>query len=142
MGIQERIKNSEYTIRSLLENHCKYINNIKLVTDNQYSSYDAYNDKYLLEFKTRYKRYPSTQIEKIKLDKNIIKANESGREFLYVVRDPSGLYVFNISKLSKEGYQFKWITMRCPKTTSFKNREYIDKIVHNIPFSKCHWKYI
>ena len=142
MSIQRQIKHSECLIRSLLEKHCNLINNIKLVEGNQYSSYDAYTDEYLLEFKTRYKRYSSTQIEKIKLDRNLIEAKKQNKKFLYVVKDPTGLYVFSISKLIEDGYDFKWITMKCPATTSFKNRSKIDKVVHNIPFNKCHWKYI
>ena len=137
--VQKGITHSELTIRGLLEKHTPGIDNIKMMTSNRFSSFDAYTDDYILEFKTRFKRYDSTQMEKIKFDKNLDVAKRHGKKFLYVVKDPTGLYVFSISKLVEDGYDFKWITMSCPKTTSFKDKTYIDKVVHNIPFSKCQW---
>ena len=133
------IKRSEIDIIDALQDNCEHIKDLRPMWDNQYSTYDAYNDEYIVEFKTRYKVYQDTQIEWQKVDSNIREAIRQGKKFLYVINDAEGLYVWSITKLTKDRYDFKWHTKRCPKTTSFKNREYINKRVANLPKKLSQW---
>lgn len=138
--IRKNIHASEATILETLENHCEPLKDIRLVLDDKFCSYDAYNDDYILEFKTRYKRYDDrTQAEQKKIEKNLALAEELGKKFLYVVSDPIGLYVFSISKMIKDGYKFEWVVTRCPATSAFNRREYINKDVCYINFGEAHW---
>ena len=137
--ILNAIRKSEIDIIHELQDNCPGIKDLRLMMDNQYSSYDAYNDEYILEFKTRHKVYQDTQVERIKIERNLVEAKKQGKKFLYVINDAEGIFVWSISKLAANGYDFKYITMRCPKTTSFKNREYIDKSVHNLPKRLAQW---
>jgi hypothetical protein len=75
----------------------KYGNNLKICPDD-YSDFDAEGEKYLCEVKSRTKYYKEKYIELGKLFKNINHARIKDKEFIYVVDDPMGIFIFNISK--------------------------------------------
>ena len=52
--------------------------------NDKYSSYDAENERYIVEVKSRDKRYRSWVIEKKKFESNIIKSVETGKMFVYL----------------------------------------------------------
>jgi len=88
-------------------------------TSNRYCRYDAYNDDYIIEFKSRRKHYNTQLIEYAKFDCNMETANKENKEFLYMVETPEGVYTFNVSKMSEEGYDFEWEDRCMPSHTDF-----------------------
>ena len=104
--------------------------------------YDMISEKALVELKCRYikKDYGDSQIEKLKFDKNIELSQGMDKDFYYVVYSQfhNKVYAWNVTKLLKEDYDFGWCTKRCPATTSFENRTYIDKEVGGLRWGDAH----
>lgn len=86
---------------------------------NKFCRWDAESDKYLAELKCRRTHYDTQMIEYDKLDCVKAEADKTNREFLYCVSTPEGLYIFNVSKLCQDGYDFKWENKYLPYTTDF-----------------------
>ena len=105
---------------------------VELIQDN-YCSYDATTENAILEFKIREKYYPEKLLEVEKYVRNIEKANEMGKAFLYIVQDPKGIYVFNASEHGKDIIKMGAVNMNCPKTTAFDNNEHVSKPCYLIP---------
>ncbi len=103
---------------------------------NQYSSYDCYTDNAIVELKVRAKAYDDKLIEVSKLGRNLLEAKEQGKDFVYVVKDPKGIYYANITKRSREILSKPPIKIRCPKTTEFNNNEYVYKPCYTIQMQK------
>ena len=105
--------------------------------ENPYSSYDCESDKAIIELKVRDKVYDEKLIEFDKFCKNYMVAKELGKDFVYVVKDPSGIYYRNISELGRD-YLLKNRPkqIRCPKTTEFSNNEYVEKLCYTIDMKK------
>lgn len=101
----------------------------------QYCPYDAYSDHYTVELKCRRKHYDTQMIEAQK-----IKCLHKGKELLYVVSTPKGIYSFNVSQLIEEGYDFGWETKKLPATTDFNRKNWVDKLVGYIHVNKAHWQ--
>ncbi len=104
-------------------------------TTDEFCTFDGYSDEYVIEFKCRRKHYDTQLIEHKKYTANLDQADESGKEFLYIISTPRGVYVFNISKLKKEGYDFGWEDRRMPAKTDFGGQKYINKRVGYISTS-------
>ena len=113
-----------------LEDYC-----FKSTSTDQYCRWDAESDKYLAELKCRRTHYDTQLIERPKFDNVMKEAEGSGREFLYCVNTPAGTYVFNVSQLVEEGYDFQWETRKMPNKTAFGQWEKIDKHVGYIDVS-------
>lgn len=105
---------------------------VTLIEDN-YSSYDAETENAILEFKIRDKYYQDKLLEVDKYVRNIEKAKQLNKAFLYVVQDPEGVYVFDAIKYGSEVIRSGVVNMKCPKTTAFENNEYISKPCYLIP---------
>ena len=118
--------NSDQVFKLLTDTH-NQLENLKDTKRDKFCSYDAESDKCIVEIKARRKWYDgSTQIEKQKYDKNIV----DGRPFLYAVYDGVGfVHIWNVSKLAEQGYDFNWHIRKCPATTDFSRRQYVDKEV-------------
>ena len=111
----------------------------KLVTsEDQYNSYDAEDDKYIVEVKTRYDYYKDKLIEAFKLYSNFHKAEVMGKQFLYVLTDPKGFYVYNITKLMPQIIEFKVVPIRCEATTMFGNKSKVTKYSYFLPEELAH----
>jgi len=104
-------------------------------TQDKFCTFDAYSDNYVLEFKCRRAHYDTQLIEYKKFLANLDQADESGREFLYVISTPKGVYVFNVSKLTRAGYDFGWENRIMPSQTDFDNKSKKDKRVGYISIS-------
>ena len=102
----------------------------------EYNRYDAENNKYIVEIKHRDKFYKDTIIEFDKFSYNILYAKMTKKFFIYVVRINNKIYVFNITKLVQEGYNFNWIFKDMPKQTEFANNKEIKKLVGYININK------
>ena len=88
-------------------------------TKDKYCNFDCYDDSYVIELKCRRTHYDTQLIEYKKLIVNKNTADESGREFLYAVSTPEGEYIFNISKLLADDYEFGWEVRLMPSNTDF-----------------------
>ena len=90
-------------------------------TTDVYCTFDGYSEDYVIEFKCRRTHYPTQLIEYKKFKANNDQADESGKEFLYVISTPSGEYIFNVSKLIADDYDFGWEDRRMPSKTDFNS---------------------
>jgi len=104
-------------------------------TTDEFCTFDGYSDEYVIEFKCRRKHYDTQLIEHKKYKANLDQADESGKEFLYIISTPEGEYVFNISKLREKDYDFGWEDRRMPSKTDFGGQQYINKRVGYINVS-------
>jgi len=107
---------------------------LSLVSDT-YSSYDASDNNYIVEIKNRRAYYKDKMIEAMKLYKNYQASQYSNKQFLYVVTDEKGVWVFNISKNIKSIITMPLKGMECPKTTDFKSNDKIIKYSYVLPES-------
>ena len=107
---------------------------LSLVSDT-YSSYDASDNNYIVEIKNRRAYYKDKMIEAMKLYKNYQASQYSNKQFLYVVTDEKGVWVFNISKNIKSIVTMPLKGMECPKTTDFKSNDKIIKYSYVLPES-------
>jgi len=106
---------------------------LSLVSD-KYSSYDASDDNYIVEIKNRRAYYRDKLIEAMKLYKNYQASQLSDKQFLYVVTDEKGVWVFNISKNIKAIVKMPVKAKECPKVTDFEcSNEYIIKYSYLLP---------
>ena len=94
-----------------------------------YSSYDAENERYIVEVKSRDKEYKSWAIEKKKFDSNIVKCIETGKAFVYLTEYNGKIMTWNIHKLVRKDYDFQWTAIPMPKTTEFGDTKTITKVV-------------
>ena len=108
--------------------------NLRLAED-QYSSYDCEDDNYIAEIKVRDKYYKDKLIEADKWLRCCALAQEKNKQFLYIVRDERGTFVFNLSKHAQAFADLETNLYFCPKTTEFGNTEKIEKKVMLLPES-------
>ena len=94
-----------------------------------YSSYDAENERYIVEVKSRDKQYDNWVIEKKKFDNNIVKCIETGKAFVYLTEYNGKIMTWNIHKLVRKGYNFSWDLLPMPVTTEYNNKKIIAKQV-------------
>ena len=104
-------------------------------TKDKFCTFDAHSYDYVVEFKCRRKHYDTQLIEYKKYKVNLDQADESGKEFLYIISTPNGVYVFNVSELRNQGYDFKWEDRRMPSKTDFSGQYRLDKRVGYIATS-------
>ena len=104
--------------------------NLNLVEVNdRYSTYDAENENYIVEVKSRDKKYRSWAIEKKKFDSNIDKAVETGKMFVYLTEYKGDIMTWNINNLVLTGYDFQWTKIPMPQTTEFQDKKTVTKEV-------------
>ena len=104
--------------------------NLNLVEVNdRYSTYDAENESYIVEVKSRDKKYRSWAIEKKKFDSNIDKAVETGKMFVYLTEYKGDIMTWNINNLVLTGYDFQWTKIPMPQTTEFEDTKTVTKEV-------------
>jgi hypothetical protein len=116
-------------------------NNFKLKLDsteaNKFCRWDGESDKYLAELKCRNAHYDTLMIEYDKLDCVKEEADKTGREFLYCVSTPKGVYVFNVSDLCRKQYDFKWENKYLPSKTDFGGSMHKTKKVGYMSINDC-----
>ena len=108
-------KNEERMLEILREN-IPVLSDLKAAND-QYSRYDAVNDKCYVELKYRHDQrdYDTAMIEKDKF--NAITG--FSKNAVYVMWYKGKMYVWNLTKLINQGYDFNWHYKDCPKNTYF-----------------------
>lgn len=68
-------------------------------TEDPFCSYDAMNDTYIVEIKSRDNIKDSWIIEKKKFDSNIIKAIEENKSFIYLTECNGKVMTWNINRM-------------------------------------------
>ena len=91
----------------------------------QYNSYDAFDDNYLVEIKNRTSEYKDPFLEVNKTLVNLKKAKEENKQYIYVQQDNTGVYVFNVSKLDLKSIYKRFFNV--PASTLFENKERLEK---------------
>ena len=113
----------------------------KLQLDNtdkdKFCRWDATSDKYLAELKCRRAHYNTQMIEYDKLDAVKEEADKTGKDFLYCVSTPQGVFVFNITKLCQSSYNFNWEDKYLPSNTDFSGAYHKTKKVGYIDVNDC-----
>jgi len=108
------------TQQELLEKLNKEFNlDLKGTDEDRMCRWDATSPQYLAELKCRRAHYNTQMIEYDKLDAVKVEADKTDKEFLYCVSTPKGIYVFNISKLCQQDYNFNWENKYLPSNTDF-----------------------
>ena len=95
----------------------------------EFDHHDFECDQYLMEIKSRDTRYKSWIIEKMKADANLLYAFSQAKMFLYITEYKGTAYVWNITKMADNHYDFNWETRKMPATTEFDNNKFVDKEV-------------
>lgn len=91
--------------------------------EDQFSPFDYQNEKYLFEFKSRKTAYDPWMIEKNKLEVNFSLANDAQKDFIYVTESRGEIYIWNISKLLKNKYDFNFEIREAPISTELPNKK-------------------
>jgi len=99
----------------------------------EFSSYDAEDGNYIVEIKNRRKFYSTKLIECLKLFKNYQKSQLNKKDFLYVVTDDKGCYIYNISKNISEIVSLNVKAVLCPVSTDFNRNDKIIKYSFELP---------
>ena len=94
-----------------------------------YSSYDAENGRYIVEVKSRDKKYDSWIIERKKFDSNLLYSMNVNKMFVYLTEHNGKIMTWNIHNLLNSLYDFGWTKMELPATTEFDTKEKIQKEV-------------
>ena len=89
--------------------------------------FDYESDDYLVEVKVRRKAYDPWIIEQMKLDTNINIAEGVKKDFLYVNSFPPLIYIWNISRMVRDDYDFNFEDRDMPDSTDFNSRGIITK---------------
>ena len=97
------------------------------LVEEQFSVFDAVSKDYIVEFKIRDKHYDEHLIEVSKAIECLNIAEMTDREFLYIVGNPTGIYVANVTKQKSEMLRRGYKKMMCPATTEFSNTKKIEK---------------
>ena len=92
-----------------------------------YSSYDAENSRYIVEVKSRDKKYYSWIIERKKFDSNLLYSMNVNKMFVYLTEHNGKIMTWNIHNLLNSLYDFGWTKMELPATTEFDDKEKIQK---------------
>ena len=101
-----------------------------ILVDYQFCDFDAEDENYIVEVKNRKEFYQDKLIECVKLFKNYQNSQIKNKDFLYIVTDLKGVYVFNISKNIDEITSTKIFKTIQPETTEFNSSKQINKFVY------------
>jgi len=107
--------------------------NLLVDTSKNFSKSDCYDieTKNRIELKCRAAHYDKLIIEKPKYEYLIKESKKYGDVPIYINSTPKGIYLFNLKDLKLE-----WFKKPLPKTTEFKNNNYISKEIATININK------
>ena len=127
--------NDELNIVKLLNETIEIFKKDNLIYEGKrYSSYDAHNNLYTCEIKKRnfesYHKYAKEGLilEKKKYEKLLEKGKETNTEALYVnIFTDEKVFIWNLSKLTNDNYDFKWHSMKMNKATFHSKWNKVEK---------------
>ena len=102
----------------------------------EYNRFDAENKSYIAEIKDRHKYYPKTMIEFDKYSYNTQYAKLVDKDFIYIVRVDGAIYIFNITDLNYQNYDYKWSWVTMSKQTEFSDNRKMKKLVGFIDLTR------
>ena len=96
-------------------------------SENPMARYDCYSLAHNIdiELKCRRRHYDDLLIEKKKYDALLLRASNFGTDPVYINSTPSGVWVFRLTVVPEP----EWETRGMPKTSEFRQRQFIDKVV-------------
>ena len=114
--------------------------------DNKMSSYDWFiEDEFQclrIEYKDRSKAKfyeDGTMIELKKIQQ--MWSSHVGVSHYYCVVNEGKMWFWKLDEIKNKEWEVEWVTMKCPTTSHFKNREYIDKKVASLPWDRAYKVY-
>ena len=98
-------------------------------TAEELCQWDCENKKYIVELKFRpgNVQYEDAMIEQKKYEALIEAGEATKRDALYVMQSVGKIYIWNLTRLTAEGYDFHWYNKSLRATTHFVNRGYVKK---------------
>ena len=113
-------KSNEKQMFSLIKDSVPALSDIKWA-EGGYSRYDAYSQFSIVELKYRKgPQYADTLIEYSKYQ--ALRELNNGRLCVYAVQSAGNIYLFNLNRLHKEQYDYKWENRDCNATSEFHNQ--------------------
>jgi hypothetical protein len=103
--------------------------------DDQFSPFDFECRKYIIEVKCRSKVWDPWFIEEVKYNTNINIAESLKKDFIFLTEVKNVAYLYNISRMTRNDYDFKWSNKLLPNSTEFNKTAMIEKPVGYLPIS-------
>ena len=113
---------------------------LKLSTE-EFSRFDAYSDKVIVEFKRRDRDYAEQMIEGTKLFDNFHYAQTVGKTFFYVVFSPKYILIWNINEHFAE-HDVTFMRRSLPTNQHRGGKDYIFKMITYVPIETVFKKII
>ena len=123
------MKNKERAVARGLEKLYPELGTLQEPED-QFSPFDFECDKYIIEVKCRSQAWDPWFIEALKYDTNMEIAKRLQKDFIFLTEVNKTVYLYNISKLTRNKYDFKWTTKLLPNSTEFTKEGKIEKLVN------------
>ena len=101
--------------------------------DDQFSPFDFECSKYIIEVKCRSKVWDPWFIEEVKYNTNINIAESLKKDFIFLTEVKNVAYLYNISRMTRNDYDFKWSNKLLPNSTEFNKTAMIEKPVGYLP---------
>ena len=101
--------------------------------DDQFSPFDFECRKYIIEVKCRSKVWDPWFIEEVKYNTNINIAESLKKDFIFLTEVKKVAYLYNISRMTRNDYDFKWSNKLLPNSTEFNKTAMIEKPVGYLP---------
>lgn len=101
--------------------------------DDQFSPFDFECKKYIIEVKCRSKVWDPWFIEEVKYNTNINIAESLKKDFIFLTEVEKVAYLYNISRMTRNDYDFKWSNKLLPNSTEFNKTAMIEKPVGYLP---------
>jgi hypothetical protein len=104
----------------------------------EYCRFDAYNVNHIAEIKDRNSHYEDVLIEFDKYAFNKEYAKIRNKNFIYIVGVKNKIYIFNVTELDRQDYEYRWEWKILPKYTEFdKGGDKIHKFVGYININQA-----
>jgi len=101
--------------------------------NDQFSPFDFECRKYIIEVKCRSKVWDPWFIEEVKYNTNINIAESLKKDFIFLTEVKNVAYLYNISRMTRNDYDFKWSNKLLPNSTEFNKTAMIEKPVGYLP---------
>jgi len=120
----------------------KRFNSSLTLSSNDFSYYDAFNKKIILEIKIRNKVYKTKLIQVDKFYSLLMIAEAQNKIPFYLVKDDEGVYLYNLKKLKYQLLNSKIKSIKSPYQTEFLKNKIITKYFYELKKSQIHNFYI
>lgn len=112
-------KKLEKEMLSVITSSIESLSDLKQCKE-KYARYDAYNSNYIVELKYRGTKHADALIEFAKYE--ALKGYSTGRIAIYAVEAEDIIYLFNLNRLHRDGWDYRWEMQKQPKYSKLKKR--------------------